>query len=73
MQFGHFDNGWPIGPTPVGAIGRQAAKSMQRHDKIRTSVSGVDAAPALFYRLATNVTMMPMAGRLLWEPTKWIQ
>ena len=34
--------------------------------------SGV-ADPALFYRSATNVSMTPMAGRLLWEPTRWIR
>jgi hypothetical protein len=51
--------------TSVSSIGKQAAKSRRRRgDKIRLSVTGVDAAPALFYRLATNVTA-PMAGRLL--------
>ena len=34
--------------------------------------TGAVAHAALIYRLATNVRTTPMAGRLLWEPTRWI-
>ena len=42
--------------TPVG---RRAAKSIRRlRDKAHISVSGANAAPALFYALTTNVAVL---------------
>lgn len=71
-QFGHFGGGSPIAALArLHNIGRQDWQAGRQIDaaalKFLLSVTGVDAAPALFYGLAMNVTMMPLADRLLWS------
>lgn len=48
-------------------IGRRRLRPTWARAEIRLSVTGVETAPALFYGLAMNVMMMPLAGRLLWS------